>query len=70
VLRTLEQVEPELLNYVLERLSTLQGRLIALGGAPKRTAGTLCHVRATILVTIGAIWVAHLPNGTRPGGTP
>lgn len=60
VLRTLEQVEPELLNYVMERLSALHGRLIALGGPPKRTARALRHAQATILVCIGAMRAAHL----------
>jgi uncharacterized ferredoxin-like protein len=60
VLRTLEQVEPELLNYVMERLSALHGRLIALGGPPRRTARALRHAEATILVCIGAMRAAHL----------
>lgn len=60
VLRTLERTEPELLNYVLERLSALHGRLIALGGPPKRTARALRHAQATILVCNGAMRAAHL----------
>jgi hypothetical protein len=60
LLRTLEQVEPELASYAMERLSALHGRLVALGGPPKRTAATLRHAQMTLLVCIGAMRAAHL----------
>lgn len=58
MLRTLEQVEPELASFTMERLSLLHGRLIALGGPVKRTARVLRQVETTVLVCITAMRAA------------
>lgn len=58
MLRTLEQIEPELASFTMERLSLLHGKLIALGGPPKRTARVLRQVETTVLVCIMALRTA------------
>lgn len=58
MLRTLEQIEPELASFAMERLSLLHGRLIGLGGPPKRTSRVLRQFETTVLVCITAMRAA------------
>ena len=54
VLRTLEQVEPDLAEYVMENLSLIHAGLLSLGGRPKRTTRVFRQVEELALVCVTA----------------
>lgn len=59
VLEELEQVEPDLTNYLLESLSDLHRKLLALGGPAKASQRVFVEFQHLSLVCITALRFGH-----------
>lgn len=59
VLEELEQVEPDLTNYLLESLSDLHRKLLALGGPAKASQRVFVQFQHLSLVCITALRRGH-----------
>jgi len=59
VIEHLEQVEPELTNYLLESLSQIHQHLMMLGAPSRRTQRVYRQVQAMALVAITALRNGH-----------
>jgi len=55
VLHELEQVEPDLTNYLLENLTDIHQRILALGGSAKASQRVFMEVQRLALVCINAL---------------
>lgn len=60
VLEELEQVEPELVEFLLENLSRIYQRLLETGAKPKRVQRLNRRIETLVLTVVLAIRTAHL----------
>ena len=67
-LQHLEQVEPDLANYLMETLSVIHQRLTALNGPPKTTQRAFLEVQSLALVCITALQKSHYELWRQDGG--
>ena len=58
-LHELEQVEPDLTNYLLENLTDIPQRILALGGPAKASQRVFMNVQRLTLVCINALRRGH-----------
>jgi hypothetical protein len=55
----LEQVEPDLACFVMERLGDIHHKLLALRGRPKATQAVYHRIELLVLVSINALRTSH-----------
>ena len=55
----LEQIEPDLTDYLLETLSDIHRQLLALGGPARQSRRLYRQVQSLVLVTVTALRNAH-----------
>ena len=58
-LQNLEGVEPDLSEFVLERMTDIHHEILALGGPPKASRRAYRRVQTLVLVTIAALRRSH-----------
>ena len=58
-MRLLEQTEPDLAEYVMETLSLIHRRLLALGGNAAQSRRVYRQVQGLVLVSVGSLRHAH-----------
>ena len=60
LMRHLEEVEPELANFVLETLSLIFQRMAGLGGSPQKTRKAFRQVQTLLIVSIESLRRGHV----------
>lgn len=58
-MQRLEQIEPDLAEFVLEHLSLVYSELVRLGGPPKRTQRVYREIQTLVLSSIEALRQGH-----------
>ena len=58
-MHTLEAVEPDLTEHVLEQLTCIHQEILALGGPPKKSQRAYRSVQTLVLVAVAALRRGH-----------
>ncbi len=58
-LERLEQVEPDLANYLMETLTSIYHQILGLGGSAKKSRRVYQQVQSLALVSIAALQKGH-----------
>lgn len=59
-MKHIEKTEPELANFVFERLSLVYQKLLALGGPPHKSQRVFRQIQALVIVSIDSLRRGHL----------
>jgi hypothetical protein len=64
----LEKTEPELANFVFERLSLIYQQMLRLGGPPRETQRVFRQIQTLLIVSVESLRRGHLELWSRQMG--
>jgi hypothetical protein len=67
-MQTLEAVEPELTDHVLNQLTNIHQEILNLGGPPKKSQRAYRSVQALVLVALAALRRGHYETWRQANG--